>query len=358
MTQAADGYRVHLFWPYVPEEAVAEVAETLRSRWIGQGPKVERFEAEFGARFGQRFCVSVNSGTSALETAYELVGIRPGDEVITTPLTCTATNLPLLRMGARLVWADVRRETLCLEPSDVLAKLTPRTRCVVNVHLGGVESVLPPLPVPVVSDSAQALGVFSGDYTACSFQAIKHITTGDGGMLVCPDEASAREAKLRRWFGIDREAKRAADWQPHRGREMTYDIEIPGHKRQMTDVAAALGLAGLRYYDEVVAYRRRLHGLYRARLAVPVVDGPGNVCWLCQVLLANRDEVAGRLREAGVETNVVQVRNDAYKVFGGRVSLPVLDEVETQYLSLPLHTRVSEADVERICEVVNRYGRY
>lgn len=345
---------VTLFQPYVPDDAIAEVVDTLRSRWIGQGPGVDRFEAKFSEKFRQPYCVSLNSGSAALETAYELVGIKPGDEVITTPLTATPTNIPLLRMGAKIVWADINGQTLCLDRDSVWEKLTEKTKAVVNVHLGGIENDLGDMPVPVISDAAQALGVFTGDYTCNSFQAIKQITTADGGMLVLGNREEYQLAKLMRWFGIDREVRNPD--LPHKLREMTYDIEVLGYKRQMTDVAAAMGLAGLEHYDEVIAHRRKLFALYCSLLRVPVIQGEHNTYWLCTVLVNNRDLVAKKLREADIESNIVHVRNDAYTIFGGRASLPVLDSIESQYLCLPLHMGVTEQDVELISNIVNQYG--
>jgi perosamine synthetase len=344
---------INLFYPYVPQDAIDEVVDTLKTRWIGQGPKVDKFEADFSEKFLEPYCVALNSGSAALETAYELVGIQPGDEVISTPMTCTATNIPLLRMGAKIVWADIRKDTLNLDRKDVLKKITPKTKAIVNVHLGGIESDLGKMPVPVISDAAQALGIFKGDYTCCSFQAIKQITTGDGGMLVVHKENEYKLAKLKRWFGIDREAKARKDWKPYEKREMTFDIEV-----LMTDIAAAMGIAGLRHYEEVIAYRKKLFDLYREYLKVPLMDGPNNTYWLCTVLVNNREKVAQILLENGVETNLVQVRNDAYKIFGGRVELSNLDEIEDQYLSLPLTMKTTEEDVIMISNLVNAYGTF
>jgi dTDP-4-amino-4,6-dideoxygalactose transaminase len=344
---------VHLFNPYVPFSAIEMVKDTLVSRWVGQGPKVDEFEKRFSEKFNQKYCVSMNSGSSALETAYELVGIKPGDEVITTPLTCTATNIPLLRMGAKIVWADIRKDTLCIDREDILRKITPKTKAIVNVHLGGIESDIGEMPVPVISDAAQALGIFTGDYTCNSFQAIKHITTGDGGMLTVNDEKEYKQAKLMRWFGIDREAKARNDWQPYKKREMTFDIEIVGYKRQMTDIAASMGIAGLERYDTVIFYRKNLFELYKRLLKYPVIDGRHNTYWLCTVLVHGRDKLAKRLLKNGIESNLVQVRNDAYKIFGGRKRLPVMDEVEDNYISLPLHMNVTEQDVVKICNIIN-----
>ena len=346
---------INLFYPYIPEDAITDVTDTLNSRWIGQGPKVDKFEKDFAEKFNQKYCVSVNSGSAALETAYELAGIEAGDEVITTPLTCTATNIPLLRIGAKIIWADINKDTLCLDREDVLTKITPRTKAIVNVHLGGVESDIGKMPVPVISDAAQALGIFTGDYTCNSFQAIKHITTGDGGMVTVNNDWEYKRAKLMRWFGIDREKKQFNNWQPYMKREMTFDIEILGYKRQATDIMATMGIAGLRHYDEVIAYRKKLFDLYKKLLKVKVIDGKNNTYWLCTILLENRDRVAEALLENGVETNLVQVRNDAYKIFGNRVSLPNMDYIEPRYISVPLSMKVTEDDVVKICDIINKY---
>jgi len=350
---------IDLFYPYVPKSAIEAVSDTLRSRWIGQGPKVDLFEKQFCSLFGVEHAVSLSSGTAALETAYDLCRLGSGDEVITTPLTCTATNLLLLRRGCKIVWADILADTLCIDPVDVRAKVTAKTKAVVQVHLGGLPANVGKMHVPVISDAAQALGTFIGDYSCFSFQAIKHITTGDGGMIVCPDESSAHKAKLLRWFGIDREKKIANNWQAYRERKMTFDIEEPGTKRHMTDIAAAMGIEGLKNFWRVIDYRKFLFNLYRDLLrgfdGIKVIDDPENMCWLFTVLVERRDDFARMMFEADVDTNVVQVRNDIYKIFGGeRADLPIMNAIEEQYISLPLGMHVSEDDVCYICDCIKR----
>ena len=348
---------IDLFRPYIPQEAIDEVNHTLKTRWVGQGPKVDLFEKEFQDKFGVNYAVSLNSGTSALETAYDLIGLKKGDEVISTPLTCTATNIPLLHRGVKIVWADILEDSLTLDFSDVLKKITERTKAIVNVHLGGIESDIWHTSIPVVADAAQALGVFNGDYTCCSFQAIKHITTGDGGMLICPNEIEYKKAKLLRWFGIDREKKIKNNWQAYTQRQMTFDIEVPGYKRQMTDIAASMGLGGLKVYDKVIEHRKNLFSIYKDNLkdldGIKIVDGKNNTCWLCTVLVERRDDFAKMLFESNVDTNLVQVRNDLFKIFGGkRVELPVMNAIEGKYISLPIGMHVSEVDVNYICECI------
>lgn len=356
---------INLFRPFVPPETIAAVSEVLHSRWIGQGPKVDLFEKKFSEMFGVPHIASMNSGTSALDTAYDLIGLKQGDEVITTPLTCTATNLPLLRRGCKLVWADIDPKTLCVDPADVYRKTTPQTKAIVQVHLGGIEAQCHSrLPcnsrVPIVSDACQALGVFVGDYTCCSFQAIKHITTGDGGMLVLNTPNSERDrnnAQLLRWFGIDRNKKVKNNWQAYKERRLTFDIKLPGTKRQTTDIAAVMGLVGLDHYDEMMEVRRNQFCLYNSCLSgidgITLVDGEHNTFWLATVLVERRDDFARVMFEAGIDTNMVQVRNDLYKVFGGeRQELPGLNSIEDKYLSIPIGPHVTEEEVQYICNVI------
>jgi len=361
---------IPLFRPYVPSETSEEVTKTLSSGCLTEGKKVAEFEQYFRDLFHLQNTVTVNSGTSALETAYELIGIRPGDEVIVTPLTCTATNIPLLRLGAKLVWADILKDTLCIDPEDVKRKITHKTKAIVQVHLGGVaadvgkqyrvDSEEDHYKIPVVSDACQALGIFRGDYTCCSFQAIKHITTADGGMLCCMEEKESERARLIRWFGIDRTKRKPHNWTMYSVREMMYDIEISGTKKHMNDLNATMGIVGLNHYHEVIRYRRFLYSLYEALLEdVKGIELVGrkveNTYWLATVLVENRDNFARMLYENGVETNTVHRRNDEYTIFGGkRQDLPVMNEVDKKYLSLPLGMHVSEQDVRIICSLIKK----
>jgi perosamine synthetase len=265
----------------------------------------------------------------------------------------------LIRRGVKLVFADILESTLCIDPLDVRSKMTSNTKAIVQVHLGGIEAKCGISHVPIVSDACQALGMFTGTFVCCSFQAIKHFTTGDGGMLICLSPESARDAKLLRWFGIDREKKIANNWQAYRERKMTFDIDLPGTKRHMTDIAAAMGLVGLDHYDRILAYRRKIFGIYRDRLenvpGIRLVDGPGNVCWLATVIVEDRDEFAKMMFEAGIDTNVVQVRNDIYKIFGGeRQDLPVMNAIEEKYLSIPIGMHITEDDAHFICDQIRK----
>ena len=364
---------IPLFYPHVSAKMRKAVNETLKTRWIGQGPKVDEFEKEVSERFGNKtpiLPVAVNSATSALELAYELVGLKAGDEVISTPYTCTATNIPLLRRGVKIVFADIRKNSMNIDGEDILRKVTKKTKAIVVVNMGGIrswayEDIREEIGnIPVITDSSQAFGFTNGDYVIYSFQAIKNITTGDGGMLLCPNEETYKKAKLLRWFGIDREKKKKMGWQAYKNREMTFDIEYPGYKYQMNDIAASMGIAALSEYDDILEKRRKLTELYRFLLE-DVVDlsfvesetvpmsTEENTFWLFTVLVEKRDKFAKKMKDHGIEVNMVHIRNDLYKIFGGkRQELPVMNELEDKYICLPLHMKLTMEKVAYISKII------
>jgi dTDP-4-amino-4,6-dideoxygalactose transaminase len=176
-------------------------------------------------------------------------------------------------------------------------------------------------------------------------------------MLICPNEDEYKKAKLLRWFGIDREKKIKNNWQAYTQRQMTFDIEMVGYKRQMTDIAASMGLGGLKVYDKIIEHRRNLFSIYKDNLkdldGIKFVDGKNNTCWLCTVLVERRDDFAKMMFESNIDTNLVQIRNDVFKIFGGeRADLPVMNYVEGKYISLPIGMHITETDVNYICSVI------
>lgn len=349
-----------LMQPYITDEMRSRVQETLHSRYVGQGPMVDVFEHRFGA-YVKRPAVATGSGTDALHLAYILAGIRPGDVVLSPLFTCTATNMPLLWMGARIQFVDVEPGGLNMDPAHV-ARLVNQDfpiKAVVVVHYGGqranVEAIRKELPlnVPIIEDCAQALGadVGAGPYACYSFQAVKHITTGDGGMLTLPQE-QVELAKRLRWFGIDRKAKLDGTW--------ANDITEVGYKYQMTDIAASMGLAGLNSMPEQMTHRRALANRYRGGLGripgIRVLDQDrGSANWLMTVAADRREDLMRKLKEEGIESGLVHYRNDRYKIFGefrqpGR--FPHMDQMESRYLVLPLHMGMDTEDVSRVCDVI------
>jgi dTDP-4-amino-4,6-dideoxygalactose transaminase len=358
-----------LFHPHVPETAINLLQQTLKTRWIGQGPKVEEFERRFANKFGQgRVAVAVGSGTDALHLSYILAGIKPGDEVIAPVFTCTATNIPLLYEKAVVKFADVQPGTLNIDPEHVKQLVNEKTKAIVCVHYGGLPCDMQELQeiadkqgIPIIEDAAHALGAtYRGkpigavsDFTVFSFQAIKHITTGDGGMMILKDGRLKAKADRIRWFGIDRTAKQMGVWEN--------DIVEVGYKYQMNDIAATMGLAALEEFDQILATRQELFEKYREGLngiaGLQFIGGGytdrKHAAWLCTVIVENRYDLQNKLRENKIESNQVHYRNDRYTVFGGRrKDLPNMDSIEDKYLVLPLHTKMNVRDAERVCKVI------
>lgn len=345
-----------LFYPFIPKEDIMEELEdTLSGRWIGQAHKVEEFEKRFAEMFGYKYVLFTNSCTSALELTYQLLDLGVDDEVIVPVADCTAGQMGLMRRGVKIVFSDVDNNlNLKLDPKQI----TKKTKAIIAVNLGGIEVddsvhyIAKKHKIPVITDSAQHLGNSKGDYICYSFQAIKHITTGDGGMLVLRNKKEYERAKKLRWFGIDRDLKAKKDWQAWEKREMTFDIEEPGFKYQPTDVAACFGLAGLKHASSVILHRQMLVQEYKDRLKCDTIAG--GTCWLMGILVDNRDEVAKYLKDNGIETNLVHLRNDIFTVFGGkRLNLPNMNRLESKYLYLPLHNSMTAEDVYFISDKVN-----
>lgn len=362
---------IPLFYPYISKNAIKEVNHTLSSRWIGQGPKVTNFEKKFKNKIvPNSFPIAVGSGTDALHLAYILSEINSQDEVITPVFTCTATNLPLLYLNAKPVFADVDINTMNIDVNDIEHRITKKTKAIVAVDYGGIpcdyeklKNICKKYNLNLISDAAQSLGtLYKGkpiaeysDFTAYSFQAIKTITTSDGGMLVVNSENLSKKAERIRWFGIDRQEKQKGTWEN--------DIYEVGYKYQMTDLSACLGLTSLDEIEELIAHRRKIFSIYKnfiknkkvKVIAIDESDGSKIVPWLCTIIVnSGREILMKTLRDKGIESAQVHYRNDRYTVFGNRrKDLPNMDKIENKYLVLPLHHKVSEDNARYICNIIN-----
>jgi perosamine synthetase len=360
---------VVLFHPFVPKETSERVAEVLSTRWIGQGPLVDKFESEFEKTIGVGKSLAVGSGTDALHLAYLLAGVGPGDEVICPVFTCTATNLPLLYIGATPVFADIDPKTMNISTNSIRKLITEKTKAIVTVDYGGlpcdyseINEIATEFGLKVIDDAAHAIGAkyqetligAVADFTTYSFQAIKHITTGDGGMLHVKDPELAEKGKRLRWFGIDRKAKFGGIW--------ANDITEIGYKYQMTDIGAAMGLSGLAHLPLVLSHRRELLKAYEEGLKdVPGLYNVGSEsqndrlhsAWLHTILIEDREELQKKLAVNGIESGQVHYRNDMYTIFGKRRDyLENMDAIESRYLVLPLHMKVGIKEVEKICRII------
>lgn len=357
-----------LFYPHVPIAARNAARRVLDGRWIGQGPKVDQFERLWEKKVsGGHTAVAVGSGTDALHLAYILAGIKKGDEVITPVFTCTATNTPLLMIGAKIRFADINRDNLNISWKSVKRLITEKTKAIVCVHYGGLpcnldelQRIATAIKVPLIEDAAQAHGAtYKGrmigsisDFTCFSFQAIKIITTCDGGMITIKNPDLEDKAKRLRWFGIDRKAKMEDRW--------ANDIWELGYKYQMTDFSAAMGIVALNRLQKTLAHHRELFEAYRSGLkdikGITFIGDSENYrssCWLATVLVDKREDLRRKLKDHGIESNQVHYRNDIYTLFGKRVDYCTnMDRIESRYLVLPMHYGLKVRDIEYICSVI------
>jgi len=360
---------MNFFNVHISQEAVDLATTTLKSGWVSEGEVVRKFEQELEKQLGLYNPVATNSGTSALHLALVVNGIGRGDEVILPAQTFIATGLAILMAGATPVFADIDPMTGNICPASATEKITSRTRVIMPVHWGGypcemsaINAIAQANNLVIIDDAAHALGATYWGYpigghthfTAFSFQAIKHLTTGDGGALCCQTKGSAAVARTLRWFGIDR-----VNSEPSILGERVYDTNTIGYKYHMNNVAAAIGLGNLVDFRSRLA-QRQVNGLhYRYRLC----DVPGvtllecnkdrqHAYWLFTVLVENREDFIRKLDEWGVPTSIVHRRIDGYSLFGGPYDLPGQAIFGRKQISLPVHDKLTLEDIDFVCDIV------
>ena len=370
--------------PEIGEDEIAEVVDTLKSGWVTTGPKAKRFEQDFGAFLGDPalHAVAVNSATAGLHLALEALGIGPGDEVITTTHTFTATAEVVRYLGADVKLVDVDPATLNIDPAAVEEAVTARTKAIVPVHYAGLAADMQSLldlaadcDLKVVEDAAHALpttcggqlvGTLDSDATVFSFYANKTITTGEGGMLVTRDAAVAQRARTMRLHGMNRDAfdrftAKVPSWY--------YEVVAPGFKYNLTDIAAALGLHQLKKANAFQQRRAAIAAAYDAAFAdLPLVLPPQPAAgdrhaWHLYVLrLADdagigRDRFIERLFDAGIGCSVHYIPLHLHPYWRDRYALqpgqfPHSQHAYERMLSLPIYTRMSDDDVMRVAQAV------
>jgi dTDP-4-amino-4,6-dideoxygalactose transaminase len=387
--------------PDIGEEEIAEVLDTLRSGWITTGPKAKRFEEDFTAFLssyspplplgegrgeghgdGELHALAVNSATAGLHLALEALGIGPGDEVITTTHTFTATAEVVRYLGADVKLVDIDPATMCIDVNAVEAAITPRTKAVMPVHYAGLAADMPALlavakrhGLKVVEDAAHALpttcggqliGTLDSDATVFSFYANKTITTGEGGMVVTRNPELAQRMKVMRLHGMNRDAfdrftAKVPSWY--------YEVVAPGFKYNLTDIAAALGIQQLKRLRGFQTRRERIAEQFNAAFAgLPVTTPPcapaGDVhAWHLYVLrlsdaaAVDRNAFIERMFAAGVGCSVHYIPLHLQPYWRDRYGLkpqsfPHSQRAYERMVSLPLYTRMTDADVDRVCRAV------
>ena len=373
-----------LFYPSVNKERILqELSKVLDSKFIGQGPVTIEWENQLEDFLNDYYpavtnkVVAVNSGTSALHLSYILADIKEDDEVITPALNCTADAHALLWQRAVPVFADIQINTLNIDPEDIKRKITKKTKAIIVMHNGGLSCDMDEIMeialehhLSVIEDASQAFG---GEYKnrklgtignlgTFSFQAIKNYSCGDGGAIVCQDKEDYERAKRLRWFAIPRETKIKANWQPFLQRRMTFDIEEVGYKYQPTDIDAAIGIAQLNNVRQNLEIRKKYAQIYRQELSgidkiILLKEDSGHANWLFQIILngIDRENFQKELGKNGIETNMVQLDNRMYSVFKKySTNCPNMDKIQENYLSLPLHPKLSEQDIYDICTIIKK----
>ena len=363
---------VPLFYPHIPKSSIKSLKKVLAGRWIGQGPLVDIFEKQFQKKFTINLpCIAVGSGTDALHLAYLLAEIKKNDEVICPLFTCTATNIPLLYIGAKIKFVDVDPDTLNISIDHVKKLITKKTKAIVFVNYGGLPCDLKELNsiakknnIKLIQDAAQSLGstyndkpiTEYSDFTIFSFQAIKHINSGDGGLLCLKNKKLIKKAYRMRWFGIDRLKKQGGTWEN--------DIKEIGYKYQMTDLGASILIESLKEFKKISSHRKKIFNIYLKKLQnnkyIKIINKRGKFthsAWLFTILTDKKDYLQKKLRQANIETNQVHFRNDRYSIFKSFIKnkkFPNMNSIEKKYLVLPIHTKMKISDANYVANTVNK----
>ena len=377
--------------PDIDDTEVAEVASVIRSGWLTTGAKTTRFESEFAAAVGAKHAVAVNSCTAAMHLALEASGLRGGDEVIVPTYTFTATAEVVRYFGAKPVLVDVDPTTLCIDPTKVGPAVTPRTRAIIPVHLGGHCAEMDELRVIaechnlcVVEDAAhafpakykgQTIGTLS-DFTCFSFYATKTLTTGEGGMICTDNGLLADRCRMMCLHGISRDA-----WRRHTAEDTWYyEVIAPGFKYNMADIAAAMGLAQLRKTGRMHERRAQIAERYtEAFRGRPELDPPLDVpadeqhSWYLYMLRLNLDTLTIdrvrfleelRTRKIGASVHFIPLHLHPYyrKAYGFKPDdFPVAHREYQREISLPIYSKMTDDDVrdviEAVTDIAERYRR-
>jgi len=353
---------------YLPAKEILmpKLEEILYSGYIAQGETVEQFERKFEAYIGEGNSLSLNSGTAALHIAFILAGVKDGDEVISTALTAEPTNVAIKMAGAKVRWADIDPNTGNICPDSVESKINSKTKAILIVDYAGIpvdverfQQISKKYNIPVIEDAAHALGAkHNGKKAGCHFpftifslQAIKHLTTIDGGILQIKDNELYEKAKLIRWFGLDKKKSR-----------LDNDIQIQGYKYHMNNVNACVGLLQLENISSIVDqyitngkyFDEKLKNCPGVELLKYYPNSEPSY-WLYTLKVENRDNFIKKLAEKNIMASELHKRNDHHTFLNDFPEpLPMLDEFYSKMVHIPCGWWVNVDDREKIAEVISK----
>lgn len=369
---------IQLFVPtFAVDEVLAEIRECLERGWTGLGYKTVEIENRWKDYTGLPHAHFLNSATAGLHLALnvfkEECGWKDGDEVITTPLTFVSTNHAILYEGLKPVFADVD-EHLCLDPQSVALRITPRTRAVIFVGLGGntgrleeIQTLCAAHDIKLILDAAHMAGTRlhdrtpSGDVTVYSFQAVKNLPTADAGMICFEDGRLDAIARKKTWLGINKDTyTRTSEGGTYK---WLYDVEYVGFKYHGNSIMAAIALAQLPYLERDNVRRREIAARYDAGFrgleaisTIPVAPGCVSSRHLYQIAVEKRDQMMVHLNESGVFPGVHYLCNTDYRMFADfRGLCPNAERMSERIISLPLHLRLTDADVDKVIDSVIKF---
>jgi len=366
-------HNIPLFKVFMSRNCDKAVANVLKSGFIGQGPKVDEFENLLSHYLETPYVNTMNSATSALHLALHMIKEYSGkkrNQVLSVPLTCTATNTSIINNGLNIKWVDTNPEDCNIDLYDLEKKIDEKTLAVMIVHWGGypvnmelLDAILDNAKSKfgfrpfVIEDCAHAFGsTYQGrklgynNFAAYSFQAIKHLTTGDGGALICPNEYFHQKAKLLRWYGLDRTTK--ADF---RCEQM---IQEAGFKFHMNDIAAAIGIENFQEMDWVITRHKEnakyiRENLKNVRLTESAHDRE-SAEWIFTIFVENRDRFVKLMTDKGIAVSRVHDRNDKHPCFKKYSDyLPQTTQVCETMICLPCGWWLEQEDLEYIVQIVN-----
>lgn len=359
---------IPLVKPYFPprEELIPELEKIIYSGYVAEGQPVYDFEDEFRKYIDNPFSLALHSGTDALHLAFILAGIKPGDEVISTPMTAEPTNTSIAMVGGKVVWGDVCRDNGLLDPQSVRRLITEKTKAIVLVHYAGMvcdmdefNKIGKEFNIPIIEDAAHALGAkYNGKrigsnspYTIFSLQAIKHMTTVDGGFICMKNQEDMDRARKLRWFGLDKKRSRLEN-----------DITEVGYKYAMNNVNATIGLVQMKHIEENVG-RYIENGIY---FDENLVNIPGVTkvrynnhteasYWLYTMKVENREDFIKMLESNGISASPLHHRSDTHSIFKeSKRDLPGMEEWYKSFVHIPCGWWVSDEDRSRIVEIIKK----